>query len=568
MNTATLPAQDQPRGLFPRVAAIWAQLPEQTASALLLSAEGTLHLGRQAALLLERTGERTNPVLTSVLADIALAAWETSLLDAGAASVVRQIHEQYPFLGDQTAAFVNICTALRPRNPQYAIEANACLNDGDIDSAKKLIALYGAKEQGNLFWLRFASFLGIHLGELDWYEGWLKKLPPSTAFAPVFLADYAFARGDWSRAAELYARGFDRTSLPTWLIRAGECRRRLGEREAASVCWRKALGMRPWQSNLLFRLTDLERGGDLPGSPPAGRGEVLLYSWNHADDLYRTLEALAASRLGECGLTVLNNGSSDHTRDVIHSWQDRLGGRMRSIALPVNVGAPAARNWLLDLEASKAADWVAFLDDDALVPPDWLEYFGAALKQCPEAPIVGCRVVDMAAPLYIQSVDLHFTSGDRPAAEKKEGGAGGEVSPGTYPMLGSTHLTIPDFGQYSYLRPAVSVTGCCHLLTRANLDDIGFFDLRFSPSQFDDLERDLRSCAKGQYPLYQGHLCVRHFKRSGSLAGLSPWQQANVKGNSVKLTDSYPREQMNEICDKALRRLKSDFENRLGVISK
>jgi glycosyltransferase involved in cell wall biosynthesis len=59
----------------------------------------------------------------------------------------------------------------------------------------------------------------------------------------------------------------------------------------------------------------------------------------------------------------------------------------------------------------------------------------------------------------------------------------------------------------------------------------GDFDLRFSPSQFDDLERDLRSCLKGKFCLYQGHLAVRHSKRSGVTARISPRQMADVSGN-------------------------------------
>jgi hypothetical protein len=126
---------------------------------------------------------------------------------------------------------------------------------------------------------------------------------------------------------------------------------------------------------------------------------------------------------------------------------------------------------------------------------------------------------------------------------------------------------MPDFGQFSYLRPAVSVTGCCHLLTRANLDSAGLFDLRFSPSQFDDFERDLRSCTKGLYPLYQGHLRVRHVKRSGVVAGTSPWQQANIVGNLSKLRAAYSREQISGISKGGLERLKRDLESRLHEFS-
>ncbi len=539
----------------------WDKLPPDVAAALLLSGDGEDRLSRLAGRLLDSMGDSPDRDVVALFSDMALAAWECAPLSGRAASVVHQVHEQRPFLSGQAAVFSAACAALRPDDPGRADTLGAAIRAGNIESAKTLADAAAKAEPGNVFWLRFASYLGIHLGELDWYERWLAKLAMPGGFASVFLGDYAFGRGDYARAADLYARAFERTSLPGWLAREGECRLRLGDREAARACWAKVLALRPWQINTRLRLNDLERGADIPGPPPAGRGEILLYSWNHGPDLDKALAALAASDLGSCGLTVLNNGSTDATADVIRAWQRRFGPRMRTVMLPTNVGAPAARNWLLTLPSSKMADWVAFLDDDALVPPDWLGLFGTALRLSPDAGIVGCRVVDMAAPLTIQSADLHFEPeeaagqpseqpGDQSASAANAANVpGGNASRQGGRNVTDSHMNGPDFGQYSYLRRAVSVTGCCHLLTRKNIETVGLFDLRFSPSQFDDFERDLRSCAGGDYPLYQGHLRVRHIKRSGVIAGISPWQQANVNGNLVKLWGSYGPDVVRRIAE-------------------
>ena len=534
---------------------LWRKLPPHLAAALLFSGDGEERLCRLSARLLESMGDSPRNDMVALFSDIALAAWECSLLSGRAAFVVHQVQEQRPFLAGQAAVFSAACAALRPADTGRADEVNAAVRAGDIETAKKLTDAAARAEAGNVFWLRFAAYLGIHLGNLDWYEPWLAKLAMPGGFAAVFLADYAFARTDYARAADLYARAFERTALPGWLAREGECRLRLGMREEARRCWSKALALRPWQINLRLRLTDLERGADIPGPPPEGQGEILLYSWNHGPDLDKALAALAASDLGACAVTVLDNGSADTTADVIRGWRERFGERLRTLALPTNVGAPAARNWLLTLPSSQAADWVVFLDDDALVPPDWLGHFGTALRLYPEAGIVGCRVVDMAAPLTIQSVDLHFDPED-PAAQSADQSDGQDAEPAGSGAAGQggrnvtdSHMNGPDFGQYSYLRKAVSVTGCCHVLTRGNIDRVGLFDLRFSPSQFDDFERDLRSCAKGEYPVYQGHLQVRHIKRSGVMAGISPWQQANVNGNLVKLWESYGAEAIRAIAE-------------------
>lgn len=526
-------------------------LPPDVAQALLFSGDGETRLVELAAHLLEALDSA--PGLLPVFRDVAVAAWECSPLSGRAAFLTHQIQLQSPFLSGEAAFFCAQCATLRPLVPERATEITTAIKAGQLDSAKKLAVRHAAAEPGNLFWLRVASYLGIQLGELDWYEPWLVKPPMPGGFVFAFRADYSFARGQWADAAALYAKAFERTKLPGWLVREGECRLRLGERDHALKLWRDALAIRPWQINLLLRVRDLERNSDLPGPPPPGKGEILLYSWNHGQDLDNALKALADSHMGNCGLTVLDNGSNDDTSDVLRAWSDRFG-HMRTVSLPTNVGAPAARNWLLSLESSKAADWVVFLDDDALLPPDWLGLFGTALRQYPQAGIIGCRVVDMAAPLTIQSVDLHFESGLSIRQKTEENDAPEK------PRVVDSHMDGPDFGQYSYLRPAVSVTGCCHLLTRANLESVGLFDLRFSPSQFDDFERDLRSCAKGMSPLYQGHLQLRHIKRSGAMAGISAWQQANIAGNLVKLWDSYPPDMVQSITEQDSLRVWEDLE--------
>lgn len=504
------------------------QLPPSVARALFTGSCGEARLLQLAEMLMPHL--ENTPELLAVFRDLALAAWETDPLSANAARIAHSVHAQSPFLAPNTAAFAATCAALRPADREIPPLVNECLRGGDLETAKTLVERSAVADPGNLFWHQFAAYFGIQLGELDWYEPWLAAPPMPPEFALAFKADYLFAREEYAAAAALYEEAFSRTGMPGWLVREGECRFRLGDREAAGRRWQQALEQRPWQTSLRLRFADLERGADIPGAAPPGKGEVLLYTWNHGSDLARALEALNASQLGDAGLTVLDNGSTDATPDILGAWADRFGSRMRIVTLPVNIGAPAARNWLLSLESVKCADWAVFLDDDALLPPDWAGYFGTALRLHPEAGIIGCRVVDMVAPMTAQSVDLFFEPQTAPGPDQ------GAVT------VTHFHARTPDFGQYAYLRYAASVTGCCHLLTRANIDAVGAFDLRFSPSQMDDVERDVRSCTKGHFPLYQGHLRVRHIKRSGLGMASAPWLVANCAGNAEKLKRSYAKE--------------------------
>ena len=534
---------------------VWSALPVAIRNALLRGGDGKSRLLFLTENFLPEIRGPQAEVLTKVFADMALCTWESAFFDVQAASVLQQVQSQLNFMQPKAAAFVECCAAARPGSITSAQALDSYFQAGNISAVKELLLGLTKSEPGNLFWVGFARHLGLQLDEKDWFYAYLAQSSSLPAFVQVeCAADLAFAREDWPAAVQGYAAAYSLLGLPGLLVKQAEALCRLGQRDEALALWGKVITVRPWQINLLLRASDVMLNRDLPGAPPSGKGQVLLYSWNHALDLDATMASLAASELGDCGLIVLDNGSIDETPDILRQWQERFGERLKVITLPVNIGAPAARNWLLSLPEVRDAAWVAFLDDDAVVPPDWLGYFGTALKTYPEARVIGCRIVDQAAPMSMQSVDLHFES----LSKREQAG---------FDVL-NAHASEPDFFQYAYLRPCVSVTGCCHLLTRASLDEIGIFDLRFSPSQFDDFERDLRSVLGGCLPLYQGHLCVRHKKRSGVMAGITAWQQANIDGNLKKLSSSYGPTQLNDINAKDDEALWSDLLTRLAVLGK
>jgi GT2 family glycosyltransferase len=288
---------------------------------------------------------------------------------------------------------------------------------------------------------------------------------------------------------------------------------------------------------------------------------VLLYSWNKAEFLQLALEALVASDLGDALVVVLDNGSSDGTPAMLRSWKERLGGRMLLVALPCNIGAPAARNWLLSLPETRACDWVAFLDDDAIVPPDWLRYFGRVMRAFPSGAVYGCRVVDHANPLSMQSADLHLEAGG-PA-----GGPGGlEPAHERRFALSDIHYQVPDFGQFCYMRPCVSVTGCCHLFRRAALDAAGHFDLRFAPTQYDDVEHDIRHALRGDIAVYQGHLRVAHMQRSGQAAWADSDKLLATWANLFKLQIKYSQAEYDKMREAGGHVLLADMLKRVGEL--
>ena len=281
---------------------------------------------------------------------------------------------------------------------------------------------------------------------------------------------------------------------------------------------------------------------------------VLLYSWNKADLLADTLDSLHRSELGMARIFVLDNGSTDHTPDVLRAATDRFGAdRFHVETLPVNVGAPAARNWLLSLEGVRSRHWAAFLDDDVVLPEHWLLHLLGAAGTQKNVGAVGCRITAAAPPHGLQSADYNlFRRTPAPAEPGK--------LPNRIMAFDNTGAIDPDYGLFDYTRPCLSVSGCCHLISIRSIEKAGGFDLRYTPTQFDDLDRDLQSALHGMPAVYAGGLAVRHVQHSSLAKAQTLRQIGHVMGNKYKLDTKYSDEELAGLAGNNVARLRADLE--------
>lgn len=328
-----------------------------------------------------------------------------------------------------------------------------------------------------------------------------------------------------------------RQALTDWpngaaAFRLAEAQLAQGGREAALGHYAAARSLRPFDRLLTARFADVAAGLDRQVAALPGFVAVLVYCYNSPALLARTLDALAGTDwtyARGAQLVVLDNGSpGPAVTEVLAGAAARFGERLMTVRLPVNIGAPAARNWLAALPEVRASQFVAYLDDDAFVPPDWLGRFGAAVAACPGAGVWGCRVRGVEAPAYVQSGDTHLLPTPREAGALGRGFA-----------LARPWLSAPDWGQFGLSRPCASVTGCCHLFAGSVLAGLGGFDLRFSPTQYDDLDHDLRLLLSGQTPYYWGHLTVRHAKATGASGNVGGAGYGQGFANQLKLHGKY-----------------------------
>jgi len=366
--------------------------------------------------------------------------------------------------------------------------------------------------------------------QLDYYAGvdhpeWLDNFTPPKFFQTewkhrLFL-HYA-GLGNSLKALELWP---DVATMPLseiFLNLVAECFVKHGEIDQAIACYQESLKFDPNQTPIKHRIAELQS----PTLADAGLVQkrdvvICLYSWNKATDLGKTLASLAQTDIGPAKIRVLLNGCTDHSEQVVETARELFPDNdLEAITLPVNIGAPAARNWLGSLSEVKKSDFVAYIDDDVQLPSDWLAHFLTVMERHPDTAVVGGKVVFGSEPRMIQYLYRSFSV----------------IRPEIIKLTDPCQVCQFDAGQYDFVCTTHSVMGCCHLLRTSHMPDGIQFDIRYSPSQVDDIAHDLKLRLDGYEVRYCGLVkCVHHQNTGGGFKkSLNTAQLGHVQGNDIK----------------------------------
>ena len=448
------------------------------------------------------------------------------------------MHELSPLAVDVLQLFANVAPSPEVQKQLSILQALALpaaheqrvarlLAEGDAQRLEALLDSLWRASPGSVEVARARLLLDLQTGTSS--KTWLDRFP-----CPPPL------REAWQRTVFLhYAQhGLAKEALTFWerlpqagrnattLYLAGDMYARLGQKREALACYGDSLRCNERQLPVRLRLHALASPLRVDASLTAKRRCVIcLYSWNKAELLEKTLRSLAASRIGASPVFVLLNGCTDDSRERVLGLRSLFGnGQLQLVEMPINIGAPTARNWLLNLPEVRASDYVAFLDDDVTVPADWLEQYLVRMERNPEAGAVGCKVVGPAHDAG--SPPLQYLYRMVSLAE---------------PCLLKLSICAPmarDTGVYEFTRECMNVMGCLHLLRTSALEATGGFDIQFNPSQLDDIDHDLRLCLGGSKVLYCGEVTCVHHQNSGVGMTNAPTtgRWGNVLGNDVKLT--------------------------------
>ncbi len=538
----------------------WNGLPATVREGLLMGSVGKRHL-----ISLASQGLSTDPEKATLWLDMLLSAWSENPLDGSLAAVILASPLLEPLISDNTRAALKAVADFwrEPDNLSY-FQRTAALRD--YPKLRAFIQKQMEREPNNIFWRQKGAAFGLLEQDWDWVLSIL-DLPAPEDIRPclkTMAAQTLMLAGEGNKGLKFINENASIFGPAQEAFLTGQALLALDDREGAASNYNKALKTGPWRTSLALRLHDLKLGLDRKCADLEGGLSILLYSWNKGGELDETLKSIFESDLPkeDWRLIVLDNGSEDATPQVLDKWSQSFGtDRFMRIDLPVNIGAPAARNWLMNLPEVRDSEFALYLDDDAVVPRNWLGRLGAAVRVYPDAGVWGCKVSDHASPAVMQAADYHFLSPDPslPALDMSRS------EPNPF-RLSNLHLFGPDNGMFDYIRPCASVTGCCHLFRTSTLLDQGGFSLYLSPSQYDDMEHDLRLARKGLFAVYQGHLRVLHKKSTGAASRSSIREESNALGNKYKMQAMHSREEISAAAAAERELLERDLLCKLAVI--
>ena len=126
---------------------------------------------------------------------------------------------------------------------------------------------------------------------------------------------------------------------------------------------------------------------------------VITPTYNRADVLGRAIRSLRSQTLGRYEHIIVDDGSSDDTRDIVAAFGDN---RIRYLALPERRGANTARNAGLDMAR---APLVTFLDSDDEYRPHRLERTVELFSRHPEIGLLSSSFITEKGGVALKSIN-------------------------------------------------------------------------------------------------------------------------------------------------------------------
>src|SRR5688572_30653151 len=235
---------------------------------------------------------------------------------------------------------------------------------------------------------------------------------------------------------------------------------------------------------------------------------VIVVNWNGRDLLPACLESLDKQTWPNMELIVVDNGSTDGSRELLAGWAEHRQNT-RVILLPTNTGFCRGNN----VGFSHArGEWVALLNTDAVVEPDWL----AELVRHGD---LHSRIGMLASKILLQNPrNVIDKAGHLIYWDGQNRGRG---------------TMAEDVGQFETPEEALWPDACAALYHRKVFEETGGFDEDFFAFG-DDADLGMRARLLGWKAWYVPSAVVHH-RHSASFGAYSPLKVMLVERNRVLL---------------------------------
>lgn len=209
---------------------------------------------------------------------------------------------------------------------------------------------------------------------------------------------------------------------------------------------------------------------------------IVIPNWNGEDFLADCLDALL-KQSQKCSIVVVENGSVDSSDEILASY----GNKITVLKQPKNLGFDGGVNVGIRFAQKHKSDYIALLNNDAIVPPNWLKSLVGVLNADDSVGIVTSKI-------------LHF--------DENRLDSTGDF----YTIYG---LPFPrgrneiDKGQYDNSIEIFGASGGASLYRAKMFEEIGIFDEDFF-AYYEDVEISFRAQLRGWKVRYQPKAEVRH----------------------------------------------------------
>lgn len=206
---------------------------------------------------------------------------------------------------------------------------------------------------------------------------------------------------------------------------------------------------------------------------------IVVPVWNRAELLRRMLETVSLQTRAPDAVFMVDNGSTDDAPEVARRWGATVisMGRNAGFAAAVNRGIAASRT-----------DWIAVLNSDVELRPDWIEKLLAAALES-RAWFAGGKILMASSPSRIDGTwDLAARSGCAWRA-----GHG-----------------WPDSAAFSKRRAISLASGTATLYRRELFERVGLFEEAYE-SYLEDVDLALRCAALGLPGVYEPTAVCLHW---------------------------------------------------------